>query len=79
MAIDTAEKRRAASGVIFLPWGPGVTPDVAKDAEWRRQAGWSYTIEAVVTTAGGLIGVKLDLPELSFVPPATTVLGDGGA
>ena len=40
--IDTAEKRRSAAGVPF--WvGLGVTPNVAKDAEWRQQAGWGYS------------------------------------
>lgn len=41
--IDSAEKRRAAGGVPFLPLGPGVTPNASKDAEWRAQAGWSYS------------------------------------
>lgn len=41
--IDTAEKRRAVAGVPFPPLGPGVTPNAAKDAEWRRQAAGSYT------------------------------------
>lgn len=43
MAIDTAEKRRSASGVPFLPLGPGVTPNAAADLEWRQQAGWGYS------------------------------------
>ena len=42
MSIDTAAKRRAAGGVVFLPLGPGVTPDVAKGADWRARAAWSY-------------------------------------
>lgn len=42
MAIDTAERRRSAAGVPFLPVGPGVTPNAAKDQEWRQQAAWSY-------------------------------------
>jgi hypothetical protein len=33
-----AEDRRAAAGV---PSGPGVTPDAAKDAEWRRNVAGS--------------------------------------
>ncbi len=41
MAIDTAEKRKAISG-IMLPLIPGVTPNVSKDAEWRSESGWSY-------------------------------------
>ena len=43
MAIDTAEKRRSAGGVHYLPLGPGVTPNVSKDSEWRQQAGWGYS------------------------------------
>lgn len=43
MAIDTAEKRRSVGGVPFLPLGPNVTPNVAKDAQWRQQVGWSYS------------------------------------
>lgn len=43
MAIDDAEKRRSASGVPFLPLGPGVTPNAAPDVDWRQQAGWSYS------------------------------------
>jgi len=43
MAIDTAAKRRSAAsaGWPFTP--PGVTPDAAKPAAWRQQAGWGYS------------------------------------
>ena len=40
--IDTAEKRRSVSG-IWLPLLPGVTPNATPDAEWRAEAGWSYS------------------------------------
>lgn len=43
MAIDSAEKRRSAAGVAFLPLGPGVTPNASKDVEWRQQSAWSYS------------------------------------
>ena len=43
MAIDSAEKRRSAAGVPFLPLGPGVTANAAKDIEWRAQAAWGYS------------------------------------
>lgn len=43
MAIDTAQKRRSASGVPFLPLGPGVTPRATKPAAWRRDVAWSYS------------------------------------
>ena len=42
MAIDTAAKRRGVAGIPFWLFGPGVTPDVAKDAFWRQSAGWGY-------------------------------------
>ena len=42
MAIDSAEKRRSAAHVGSRR-GPGVTPNVLKDAEWRQQAGWGYS------------------------------------
>ena len=51
--IDTAEKRRAASGIPFLPLGPGVTPNATADVEWRREAGWSYPFVMAAVTAGG--------------------------
>lgn len=41
--IDTAEKRRAAAGVPYLPLTPGVTPDATPGIEWRQQAAWSYS------------------------------------
>ena len=43
MAIDSAEKRKSAAGVGFWIFGPGVTPNASKDAEWRQQAGWGYS------------------------------------
>jgi hypothetical protein len=45
--IDTAEKRRSAAGVSW-PLGPGVTPNVVHDAEWRRQVGFAYSFSATV-------------------------------
>ena len=43
MAIDTAERRRAAGALRGrILRGPGVTPNVDKDVEWRSEAGWSY-------------------------------------
>lgn len=46
MAIDTAEKRRAASGLQFVPL-PEVTPNVNKDEEWRAQAVGAYLFTLV--------------------------------
>jgi hypothetical protein len=70
MAIDTAEKRRSAGGVIFLPLGPGVTPNVAKDVEWRQQSAWGYSGIAISPPPS---------PPLPTVTPAATVMGLAGA
>lgn len=43
MALDNAEKRRSAAGVGFFIVGPGVTPNVSQDAEWRQQSAWGYS------------------------------------
>lgn len=41
--IDTAEKRRSVSG-LYTGFHPvSVTPNIAKDVEWRQQAGWGYS------------------------------------
>jgi len=54
MAIDTAEKRRAAAHVSRVWCGKGVTPTVGKDAEWRQQVAWSYSgIAASAPAVGG--------------------------
>ena len=52
MAIDTAEKRKSAAGVPYLPFLPGVTPDSSKDAEWRKQAAWGYSGSDTVGPGG---------------------------
>lgn len=49
MAINTAEKRKSISGIPVLM--PGVTPNSAKDAEWRQQSGWSYSGIALAAAA----------------------------
>ena len=50
MAIDTAEKRRSVSGIVSVPFIPGVTANSSKDAEWRQQSGWNYS--GITTGAG---------------------------
>lgn len=42
MAIDTAEKRKAISGIWFSSI-PGVAPNAGKDVEWRQQSGRGYS------------------------------------
>lgn len=43
MAIDDAEKRRSVAAISFAYYNPAVTPNAAKDAEWRQQVGHSYS------------------------------------
>lgn len=53
MAIDDAEKRRAAAGLDPVGVG-GVTPNASKDAEWRAQVGKTYSGNAIdAPTSGG--------------------------
>ena len=47
MAIDTAAKRRAISGIYTGLVAVGVTPSAIPDAAWRQQAGWGYSGIAV--------------------------------
>ncbi len=42
MAINSAEKRRNITGLLTGVFSVGVTPNAAKDVEWRQQAGWGY-------------------------------------
>lgn len=56
MAIDTAQDRRSASGVPFLPVGPGVTPDTLKPLAWRQEAAWGYS---GIPIAGIVLGTQL--------------------
>jgi hypothetical protein len=65
MAIDTAERRRAVAALSGAHWfGPGVTPDTAKDGEWRQQVAFGYpgisAGEAVepATTAGWIPPIR---------------------
>ena len=52
MAIDTAEKRKSISGIHLYAVGPGVTNNVAKDREWRQEAGYSYSAILEAGVAG---------------------------
>ncbi len=55
MAIDTAERRRAVAALSGAhSFGPGVTPNSSKDAEWRQEAGYGYPGIAANSPAGGL-------------------------
>lgn len=59
MAIDTAEKRRGLSGISRRMLMPMVTPNAAKDADWRSQVGRNYFL-----TGGGPVipGASVFLP-----------------
>jgi hypothetical protein len=46
--LDTAEKRRAAAGMPCSPMGPGVTPNSAKDLQWRREVAWGYLFGSIL-------------------------------
>ena len=48
MPIDTREKRASVTG-NFL-YGPGVTNNVDKDNEWRKEAGYSYPLVPATST-----------------------------
>lgn len=43
MAIDTAQKRRSVAGNSRRWRAAGVTPQAAKSAAWRRDAGRTYS------------------------------------
>ena len=40
--LDSAEKRKAASGIHLYASGPGVTNNATHDQEWRQEAGYGY-------------------------------------
>lgn len=53
MAIDSAPKRRAISGILSGLTIVGVTMDATPDAAWRQSAGWGYLgIEVELGIAG---------------------------
>ena len=59
--LDTREKRAASVGIQAIV-GPGVTNEVAKDNEWRKEVGYGYPITAAppgggARTFGTIIGV----------------------
>lgn len=53
MAIDTAEKRRSIVGIITGYMPVGVTPNLAKDLQWRQEAGWGYP--GIVPNGGSVV------------------------
>ena len=59
MAIDTAKERRSAA-TTSVAWGPAsVSPDATTPALWRAASGWSYMIDASVTTPPVVLGPQI--------------------
>lgn len=56
MPIDTREKRASTTGIHFFVVGPGVTVNVAKDQEWRKETGYGYS-GGVTGPPGGSISL----------------------
>mgnify|MGYP001559722934 CR=1 FL=1 len=52
MAIDTREKRQAAGSITMYWTSVSMTPNVAKDTEWRQESGWGYP--GIVPAGGGI-------------------------
>lgn len=67
MAIDTAEKRRAVAAFGAPIGGVGVTPNAARDAEWRQSVAWGYPGVPATT-------VTLEVYTLPVTIDGTTVL-----
>lgn len=80
MAINTAELRRSISGLPFLT--PGVTPNIEKDIEWRKQSGWNYSGTLLSNLGSFLDGVSADcligesVLQLEIALPAGGLIGD---
>lgn len=67
MAIDSAAKRRAVSGILTAVVTVGLTPSATHDEAWRQDAGWGYR------------GIPVNpAPPVSAVYTDATVLGDAG-
>lgn len=76
--VITALKRRMASGVAYIPLGPGVTPNASKDDLWRRQSAWSYLTEVVAPE--GSLSTALQRRAAAGVPfiPMLALTPDAG-
>lgn len=66
MPIDTAEKRRSLSGIQHS-LVPGITPNAAKDQEWRQEAGWSYSGILAGAAAALPVAVQIFLATLELI------------
>lgn len=67
MAIDSPEKRKSISGLPHVVMIPGVTPNAAKDQEWRQESGWGYS--------GVLAAAPPIPPVLGAAPSGFIVIG----
>ena len=68
MAIDTREKRQSVVGISFY-CNVGVTPNLAKDLQWRAEVAWGYpglfadsgsAFWTSVSGMGGMLGGDID-------------------
>ena len=64
----TAEERKAASGIPFLP--VGVTPNSSKDDEWRRQAAFGYSGNLEFPNHINTLEKRRTVAGIPFLPPA---------
>ncbi len=69
MALDSQEKRMAASGVM-RPWMRGKFPIATPDEEWRISSGLGYGGNALSPVTGGRI--------MSSIAAAGGLAGAGG-
>lgn len=65
MALDSAAKRQAVSGV-GRPWMRGQFPSTGKGREWRSSVGLSYPVADFQSPAGGTVNrlLLIDPPGL---------------
>jgi hypothetical protein len=64
VAVDTPTKRRAVSGVPFLPLGPGVTPTADGGINWRAAVAWGYAVTFIEVAVPPITDVVLDYPHV---------------
>lgn len=70
MPIDSALKRKSASGVPHHPLGPGVTPDVTTPVAWRASSAWGYA--GIPPSPPVVVRVFDDRTVLGYTPGGVT-------
>lgn len=72
MALDTREKR--ASAVSLTPSAPNtVTPNAAKDQEWRQESGWGYSGITIGLPVAGTVALTLPLRSIALTLPERSI------